>query len=559
MLKYLQINNYILINKLEISPSKSLNIITGETGAGKSILLGAIKLLMGLRYDGKSFLNKEKKCIIEGVFDIKSYKLNNFFIENNLDYEEEIIVRREINIKGKSRIFVNDTPINLTNLKILMNYLIDFHSQYDNFLIKNSDFQLNLLDIFANNKDLRKKYKIAFDDFEEKTKKYNVLLAQERFKTQDLDYKKFLVNELYEADLENPIFETLETEVKLLDNSEFLKQNLNEISSLLENENESLIDKLKDSLSKLNNISNISQNYKVLSERLESNIIELSDIYNEILIEQNRIEVNPALLEELKSKLDNLNNLQNKHKVNNINLLKDIQNKLEKEITEKDDIKNQLKELSEILKEKEKNLLEIGEKLSKNRNEIVESFKNEIEKLLKDLDMKNARIQINLEKSNPNKNGIDNIKILFSANKGSKLNLIEDSASGGEISRLMFCFKYLISGKINLPTIIFDEIDTGISGEIALKMASMMKRMSKNHQIIAITHLPQIAVSGDKHYFIYKDDNATITKSYIKELINEDRKIEIAKMIGGDKPSNIAIKTAEEMLRYPKIKKLKEI
>lgn len=548
MLQYLYINNYILIDNLNLKPSKTLNVITGETGAGKSILLGAIKLLMGYRYDGKSFLNKNKKCIIEANFDVSNYNLKSFFNNYELDYEDELIIRREISSKGKSRAFVNDTPVSISVLKILLSSLIDIHSQYDNLLIDDSDFQLDLIDIYANNIEIRKQYEKAFIEYESIKKEYNNLKQKAESSAKDLDYKQFLINELKEINLDTIDQKALESQIKVLDNSEFLKQSLNDITLLLDNDNISIIDQIKEGLNKLNNISDISPNYKTLYERLNSCNIEFVDILNDISLEESRIEVNPILLDELRGKLDILYGLQKKHKVQDIKSLEEIYFNLQKEIYDNDDIESKITELLELLNNKEKALLEIGEKLSNTRKGIIKSFIIEVETLLKDLDIKNAKLKINFEICKPYKKGIDNIEILFNANKGQKVSPIKNCASGGEISRLMFCFKFLISGKISLPIILFDEIDIGISGEIAIKMANMMRKMSFNHQIIVITHLPQIATSGDKHFFVYKDQNSEITVSNLKELTYKERKIEIAKMIGGNNPSKIAIQTAEEML-----------
>ncbi|MCP3659791.1 MAG: DNA repair protein RecN [Bacteroidetes bacterium] len=550
MLKFLKIDNFILIDKLELNPCKNLNIITGETGAGKSIILEAFKLLMGARYNNKALFNEHKKIIIEGVFDIHLYNLNPFFKDNDLDYYDELIIRREINTNNKSRIFINDTPIKISQLKILTNQLIDIHSQYDNFLLNNPNFQLNVLDIFADNINLREEYTIIYNEFIKVQKDYEELLIKKQNLNQDLDYKKFLIEELIDADLENSIYNNLEENVNIFNNSEFLKSNLEEISSNIENENHSLLDSLKQCFKKLDNISNLSDNYKNLRNRLESVIIELSDVSNEIIIEKNKIEINPKQLEELKNKLDIYYSLQKKHKVNDIESLKKIRNKLQKEIIYKADLEEDIKKAKVLLNEKEEILLIKAKKLSKSRTNSIKSFKDNIETLLKELEMKEAKINLHLDNIKPNHTGIDKIKILFSANKGKLLIPLEESASGGEISRLILCFKYIISGKIKMPTIIFDEIDTGISGEIAMKVASMIKKMSEKHQVFSITHLPQVAVSGNKHFFVYKDSNQNIAKSHIKELNFEERKLEIAKMIGGNNPSNKALETALEMLTY---------
>jgi len=565
MLKSLYIKNYILIDELTFEPSKRLNTITGATGAGKSILLNSLKLLTGARFHENKFFDNKKKCILEAKFDISSYdsySLKNFFIEKNLDYDDEPIIRREIDINGRSRSFVNDTPIKLADLKIIMSYFIDIHGQYDNLLAKDSIFQLQLIDIYADNAEIKEEYKKAFKKLKKLEDKYDEYKRQYESLSESLDYKKYLLNELQEANLENIDQNALESKINVLDNAEMLKYSLKNIYNIIENEEKSSINQLYKALNIFEKIGSIAPKYNSLLKRLDSCTIEIKDVASEIFDEENKIEINENLLQQLKAELDSIYSLFNKHKVNNLNDLKIIYNNLKKELSSNEDIEEKVRKLETEISKYKVFVMTKAERLSKSRSSVLNTFVEEIKTLLKELDLKKADIKINLSIINDEKGfetfteeGIDKVKILFSANKGHKLNELKDCASGGEISRLMLCFKYITGRSKSLthkyqkyPTIIFDEIDTGISGEVAIKIAKMIKKMSQDHQILVITHLPQVAAIGDFHFLVYKFQNLNTTKTAIKNLAYKERIREIAKMIEGDNPSHNALKTAEQLI-----------
>lgn len=548
MLKNLSIKNYVLIRQLEMAPSAHLNIITGETGAGKSIMLGAVGLLLGNRVDTKALFDQSEKCIIEGTFDISSYKLKKVFEEEELDYDESCIIRREISPQNKSRAFINDTPVNLEVLKKIGQRLMDVHSQHETLLLGENDFQTQIVDAYAGNADLLAAYKTLYAKHRDIQKKLDEMIRTADEEKKQLDYNTFQLNELTEASLVAGEQEKHEEELKRLENSEEIKTRLNEAVLILSSSENPVIGNLQVVQKTLDFLAPFSPEFEKLKERLKSSLIEIKDIAGELENEEGSIEFGKDHLEKIQERLDKIYSLEKKHRVNSIEELLTLQEELEKKVSAvlnlDEDIANTKKELDAVSKE----MMTKAEALSKSRKAVVEKIKTELKGLLKDVGIPDASIAINIETIAPSKNGTDAVSVLFSANKGIAPQELKNAASGGEFSRLMLCIKFILASKTSLPTIVFDEIDTGISGEIAIKVGKMMKQMAKTHQVIAISHLPQMAAQGDTHYFVYKDNSSERAVSTIRMLSKEERIKEIAQMIGGEKPSDTAIRNAKELL-----------
>ncbi len=550
MLKSLSIENYALIKQLKINPVSTLNIITGETGAGKSIMLGALGLLLGKRAETKVVFDESRKCIIEGVFDIKAYELNQLFQDFDLDYEEECIIRREISANGKSRAFVNDTPTTLDVLKALGLSLMDVHSQHQTLALGSSTYQLQIIDIIAGNKTIRSEYELAYATFKEKQKIHKDLIEEGSQISKEADYNQFLFDELDKAQLVEGEQDDLEQELSKLEHAEEIKTKLNEalmISDQAELNASSMLQELK---SAINSISSYAKEYGELKGRIESLSIELKDIIGELENEDAKVEVDPERTMECQDRLNLIFKLQQKHQVSSIAELIVIYEGLGQKMLR---VSN-LDEAIEMAAKAEKASLEKAENiaaaLSESRAKVFDLFCGSVKELLTDLGMPNASLEIKRVQTELNTSGYDSIDILFSANKGIAPSPLKQAASGGEFSRLMFAVKYILADKTALPTIVFDEIDTGISGEIAIKMAQMMQKMATNHQVITITHLPQIAAKGSAHYFVYKDESEATTNSQIRLLNEEDRLKEIAQMIGGKDASDTAYQSAQELIKH---------
>lgn len=549
MIKSLHIKNYALIEELEMSPSSKLNIITGETGAGKSIMLGAVGLLLGNRADTKILLDKDQKCIVEGTFDLSQYKLKKVFEEENLDYETECVVRREINASGKSRAFVNDTPATLSALKNIGEFLMDVHSQHESLSLGANKYQLEVLDAFAGHNELIATYKKDYTSFALAKRTYSDLQELAQKGAEDLDYKKFLLEELNQIPLDQLNQSEIEKELEILENAEEIKLKLSQSIHLLDDSEVTILQQLTEVKQALSAIADFSKELAELNDRIESSTIELQDIFNELQTNQDRIEHDPARIQELKEQLDLLYRLQKKHSKQTVAELITLRNDLEESLSKVANLDSEIEKAKGTLEKTEKKMLGSGGKLSESRKLFALNFSDEIEKIIKNIGIENGTVEIQVNQSEPGTNGLDQIDMLFSANKGIKPQELKDVASGGEFSRLIFAIKYLIADKTSLPTIIFDEIDTGVSGQVALQMIQMMKEMAKNHQVISISHLPQFAAGGDAHYFVYKDHSTDRSVSRIKKLENEDRVIEIAKMIGGENPANAALESAKELLQ----------
>jgi DNA repair protein RecN (Recombination protein N) len=548
MLTKLQIKNYALIEHLVLLPDAALNIVTGETGAGKSIMLGALGLLLGNRADTRTLFNPSEKCVIEAEFDVSGYIIKNIFEEEELDYEEHCVIRREISPQGKTRAFVNDTPVNLETLRRVSSQLMDVHSQHDNLLLGANDYQLEIVDTFAQNHELLDTYKKDFQAFHKAQKIYEQLRHEAKESKKEFDYNSFLLDELQKVKLKAGELEVLEQELNKLENAEEVKSKLLLSAEYLNATEQSIIPLLTSTLANLNSISTFGEQYFQLKERLQSCLIELKDISVEVESEAEEVELDDEKITSIQQRLDSLYNLLQKHQVKTDVELLVIQKDLEQKVNKVLNIDEALETAKAEVEKTEKRVLKSAEVLSKSRLTALPIIEKQISDLLKDLGMPNALLKIEDEIIKPSPMGTNVINLLFSANKGMKPQPIKNVASGGEFSRLMLAIKYILANKRALPTIIFDEIDTGISGEVSIKVGNMMREMSRNHQLIAITHLHQIAAQGSAHYFVYKDNSSDRTVSRIRKLSSEERIMEIAQMIGGENPSKAIVENAREML-----------
>ena len=551
MLKRLAIKNYALIDNLDISFSKELNIMTGETGAGKSIILGALALILGQRAESKYFFNQQKKCVIEGIFLLNGFQLNEFFAENDLDYDLETVLRREISSDGKTRAFINDTPVQLSTLKKLGEKLIDVHSQHATLEINDEDFQLLVIDTVAGNQNLLNNYREVFKSFKRAQTQLKDLISQSEQSKSDLDYFQFQFDELNKANLFEGEQNELERELDSLTHAEDIKKSLLSSIAVLSQNEPSAILQIKEAAVSLANAEKYNPEINSLTERLNSCLIEVKDILSEIeRIEQSSL-INEARLEKVSDRLDLIYSLQKKHRVGSENELitirDEISNKLNSILFADEDIEKLKAEVDGLYKE----VLNLSIQLDKTRTECIPKVETQVMKTLTEIGMPNAVLQVvkdTLPEGKFDQNGNNQIRFLFSANKGQVPLPMNKVASGGELSRLMLSIKSLIAVHTALPTIIFDEIDTGISGEVALKVGHIMERLSKSMQVIAITHLPQIASKGDTHFRVYKHEKDEITNTNITKLNEEERILELAKMLSGDNPGQSAIQNARELL-----------
>ena len=551
MLYRLVIRNYALIDNLDIIFAKNLNILTGETGAGKSIMLGALSLLLGQRAESKYFYNQDKKCVIEGTFQVQALELNSFFSENDLDYDAETVLRREISSDGKTRSFINDTPVNLTILRQLGEKLIDIHSQHATIEINDENFQLGVLDIVADHQPLLDRYLQGYRSHQKTILKLNNLISESQQSKADQNYFQFQYDELETARLLPNEQQPLEKELDVLTHAEEIKRSLAQVSYLLLEGDQSAILQIKEAVNSLQIAEKYNPVLTSFLERLQSSLIEIKDIASETVYLEQQTGINEKRTAEINERLNLLYTLQKKHRVNTIlellNLQENLSQKLNTILFADEDI-NRLRAESEKLKAE---LLLIAADLSKNRKKVIPELEKQIMRILHEVGMPQAVIKINqvaLSGDQLRLNGQDQIQYLFSANKGQPPMPMNKVASGGELSRLMLSIKSLIARKTSLPTIIFDEIDTGISGEVALKVGNIMETLGENMQVIAITHLPQIASKGKSHYWVYKDEQPQRTLSNIKILNDEERTLEIAKMLSGENPGEFALQNARELL-----------
>lgn len=548
MLLQLSIKNYALIRQLEIKPSANLNVITGETGAGKSIMLGAVGLLLGNRADAKVLWDENEKCVVEGVFDIAAYRLKSLFENNDLDYQDQTFIRREIIPGGKSRAFVNDTPVTLEIMRKIGNKLMDVHSQHETLDLGNNLFQLELIDAFAGNQKIKDSYSLLWKTFTQAKSAYDSLVKESDELRQESDYVKFQLDELVKARLEEGEQERLEAELKVMEHAEEIKTQLIAVVQQLSQSELAVNSVLTSVRNQLNNIASYSADYQKLLERIESVRIELDDIADEAEHEESRIEFDPERIEEVKDRLSTIYQLMQKHRVKELQELLALQESLQIKFDKTNNLDEALHAAKAAFEKAQTELKTKAEELSKSRQKVFNPLCKQIVELLKDLGIPNAVLKMEHQSVAPTANGSDAIELLFTANKGVEPRPLAQVASGGEFSRLMFSIKYVMAEKTALPTLILDEIDSGISGEIAIQLGKMMKEMAQRHQLITITHLPQIAAKGDTHYFVYKDDSSKKTVSMIRSLTSSERVDEIAKMIAGSKPSALAIENARELM-----------
>ncbi|HLF52244.1 DNA repair protein RecN [Flavobacterium sp.] len=549
MLNSLSINNFALIEKLAIDFSKGFSIITGETGAGKSILLGALGLVLGKRADLTSLKNKEEKCIIEAHFQLSRYNLQPFFEANDLDYEEETIIRREILPSGKSRAFVNDSPVNLQELQELGLYLIDIHSQHQTQELSEENFQFQIIDSIASNQDLINEYGTVLKSYKKDKTQLTTLNIQLQAVLKEQDYNTFLLEELLSAQLKSGEQEDLESIYEQLNNVEFIKENLDKSLALANEEQYGILQNLKELKLALQKTANFSSDYHSLTERISSVSIEFDDIVNELEQLTESLTNDPEQLDLVNQKLQTIYNLQKKHQVSTIDELLEIQNDLDSKVVSVGELENEIEKLQGKIQQSALELDNFANSISENRIKAVPILSQKLIAILEQLGMPNVRFNMEINStSNYLQNGKDELQFLFSANKGSDFGLLKKVASGGEMSRIMLATKAILAQYSKLPTIIFDEIDTGVSGEIANKMGDIMKEMSGAMQVFAITHLPQIAAKGNAHFKVFKSIVGEQTQSELKLLNSEERVVEIAQMLSGTVVSDSAINHAKALL-----------
>lgn len=548
MLKQLIIKNYALIRQLSLEPSEKLNVITGETGAGKSILLGAMGLLMGNRADSKVLLDEDQKCIIEGIFDVSEYKLRRVFKDEDLDYDDQTVIRRELSPGGKSRAFINDTPVTVDVMKRIGGLLMDIHSQHETLSLGQQAFQLKLVDAYAGSSSLLETYAAQWHEYQTARKKFETLTAEADTLRQEADYISFQLEELEKMAFDAREQDALESEVRMMDHAGDIKARFRQVLELVSESDYASRNSLSEARTHLQQVASIIPAFQSLHDRLESVIIEIDDLMGEVEREGERVDFDPERAEVVRERLNQLYRLLKKHKAGNIEELLAIQS----ELARKNELTANLDEALEAAEKSSNEALaratETASRLSTSRKKVLAPLGKQISSLLGNLGMPNATLQVDAQQIPLGATGADRVEILFSANKGIAPRPLSQVASGGEFSRLMFSIKYVMAEKTAMPTLVLDEIDSGISGEVAIKLGNMMKVISKRHQIIAISHLPQIAAKSDAHYFVYKDHSASKTTSSIRMLSGDDRVSEIAKMIGGEKPSRIALENAQELL-----------
>lgn len=548
MLNQLHIQNYALIQDLELNLKSGLNIITGETGAGKSILLGALGLLSGKRADVSVVRGDAKKCVIEGTFKIDSYGLEAFFEESDIEFEAHTIIRREISAAGKSRAFVNDSPVTLSVLKELGSFLIDIHSQHSNLVLADPKFSFLLLDSYANQKPFLSKYQVEFKAWQKLKKQLEELLELQKKEQLNLEFNQFQLKELTEANLKAGEQEVLEKEFEVLNNAEDIKEHSAVVANNILYGSGSIQSILQDCEQSLGKLSDFNNDYDELHSRLSSALIELKDIAEDVQDRCNGLFGDANRVKEIDERLSLLFGLQKKFNVSSVEYLIEKREELTKTIALVEGGDEEIVELQKAISSKEADLKKFAEKLRAGRSKAAKAINKDVISDLKLMGISQAQIDFEISDCELNNFGFDNLSILFSANKGKTMDSLSKTASGGELSRVMLSLKRILSSKSALPTIVFDEIDTGVSGEVADKMGGIMKSMGGTMQVLTITHLPQIAAKGDAHYKVFKSHDSEITTSQLKELVNDDRVEEIAQMLSGSKITNAALDNAKELL-----------
>jgi len=551
MLKQLYIKNFTLIDELDITFHSGFSVITGETGAGKSIILGALHLLLGARADSKQIKNGSSKCVVEAHFDLSHYGLETFFDEFGIDYDaNDCIIRREVNDNGKSRAFVNDTPVALTTMRELGEQLIDIHSQHQNLLLQKEDFQLNVVDIIADNAQLRQSYLQAYNEYHKATKRFNDFQETSQKSKENEEFLRFQFSELDKAKLVAGEDEELEQQSRTLSHVEDIKSALYDASSALSSEDGGCVEKTKNVSSRLHDITEVFPEIKDVDERLSSAYIELKDIAQEIERKLEDVDFDPRQLDEINSRLDLIYALEQKFHASSVDELINEYKRLQDELASIDGGDEQLEQLQQEMQEKYDVAMKLARKLSDARKKAAQKVEEGLKQRLVPLGIPNVKFKIEFKERDCSPSGIDKVSFLFSANSSTALQPVSQVASGGEISRVMLSLKAMISGAVKLPTIIFDEIDTGVSGRVAEKMAQIMKEMGDNHrQVLSITHLPQIAAIGATHYKVSKEETAQGTISHMQMLTEQERIEEIAQMLSGSDISDAAIANAKTLLK----------
>ncbi|MFC4097001.1 DNA repair protein RecN [Euzebyella saccharophila] len=549
MLAKLSIKNYALINNLNVSFGEGFTCITGETGAGKSILLGGLSLVLGNRADLSSLRDKNSKCIIEAEFQIAKYDLSSFFEKNELEYDDLTIIRREIHPSGKSRAFINDSPVTLNILSDLGSSLIDVHSQHQTMQLTEADFQLRVIDALAENGSLLSDYKQQLKTYKRYEKELSALLEQQREAIKEHDYNTFLLEELQSISLKQGMQEALEEEFEQLNNVENILEHLSNGHQLLNDEQVGLVNLLTELKQISGKLAAFGSQYSEINSRIQSLFIEADDIATEFQNLQEGAEANPQLLEEVNGKLQQLYDLQKKHGVQEVSELIDIRNSLAEKVEITENLDSDIQTKEKKLQESKGKLQSLANELLKNRNKVIPQLKKQLESSLKPLGMPSATFQIELKESKEFKStGKDELTFLFSANKGGSYGELKKVASGGELSRIMLTIKAILAKYENLPTMMFDEIDTGVSGEISNRMGEIMQDMSKTMQVFSITHLPQVASKGNHHYKVFKEEDSEGTQTQMRKLTAEERVSELAEMLGGKDISDSAMAHARQLL-----------
>ena len=549
MLKKLNIQNYALFDSVEVEFPSNLSIITGETGAGKSILLGALSLLLGQRAEADLVNDKSKKCIVEGVFVSNSDEIKSFFAQNDLDYDPEITIRREVSPEGKSRAFINDTPVNLTQLKAVTARLIDIHSQHENLLLNESEFQLSVLDAYASHKTTITEYRQKFLRYKVVRKELDELVSKEAEAAKEKDYLEFQLKEMLDTNLVEGEEKKIEEELEFLTHSEQIKEGLVMSAGVLKSKDANVLVLLTEVKNKITSIATYNPKLTELLERLNATIIELKDIGTEVEFLEEKINYDPARVSSLTERLESIYHLSHKHRVNTVAELLKIQGDITVRLNGISSLEDSITKLNTEKEALHKQLRTLAAKISAGRDKVIPVLQKEIQKNLTMLGMPDAQFKIERQSVEDFGNyGTDTVKFLFSANKGKDLREVEKVASGGELSRVMLVIKALIAKYTELPAIIFDEIDSGVSGKVAGQVADLVLQISKAMQVIMITHLPQIAGRGDAHFLVYKQNEKNRTVTRIKQLSPAERIEEIARMISNDTPGTSALKTASELL-----------
>ncbi len=549
MIKSLHIRNYAIIESLEINFSEGLTIITGETGAGKSILLGALGLIMGNRADTKSLYNEAEKCVVEARFDVRSYQLQAFFTDNDIEYDEETIIRREIAPSGKSRAFINDSPVNLNVLQQLSSALIDLHQQFDTLDIHNVSFQLRMIDALADNKRLAAGYEEEYRQYIADKRRLDNLIHRNEASAKEVEFLQFQLEEFNKAELVDGEQERLEQELSVLANAEEIKRTMNAAFQYLSESEQSLVSQMEELGIMLHQIGKYDGKLAALSEKYDGLTEELKDIAGEFETIAEQTEYDPERITEIQARLDLIYRLENKHRVGTVKELLDIQANLQAQLGEFGDLSTEIETLRKRIAEQETHLYQVANMLSERRHLVVPDFEDKVKAMLSQLSMEHAVLKVDCKKNDTlGPTGLDELNFLFTANKGGRLQMIKDVASGGELARLTLVTKSLVASAIPLPTLIFDEIDVGVSGDVALRMGNILRQLSNQHQVVTITHSPQVASKADAHYFAYKVEKEDRVITKVKALSRDERIRAIATMLSQNPPSEAAIENARQLM-----------